>query len=277
MKNWYYLKCGTKKGPCSEAKIKELIKKGKISADTFLWSDESTHGEKASDINCFEFEPFRIEPEKPDKSLAVTSMVLGLVSIVFCLGPLSGIPGFIVGIFALVNIYKGRAAGKTYANIGMITSFAGIFTSAFILSGLSGGKESYKTFACSNQMKSFGLAMKNYAIDNNDYLPPYDGAAGFELLRINEYLADPQAVICPNTLSVHQKYNMPLTEDTVGYVYRGGAKDIPEDEAIPVAWDKEGNHKDCGNVLYADGRVVKLKGKDWTEHLKTHNRTEDKK
>ena len=54
-----------------------------------------------------------------------------------------------------------------------------------------------------------------------------------------------------------------MTEETCGYVYRGGlTEDVPGD--TPIVWDKDANHNNFGNVLFVDGHVTGYAGSDWS-------------
>jgi hypothetical protein len=63
-----------------------------------------------------------MQPDAPASGRATAAMVLGIVSIVLCLGFLSGIPAAILGKLELTAIDEGRApeAGRTRATVGMV-------------------------------------------------------------------------------------------------------------------------------------------------------------
>ena len=64
-----------------------------------------------------------MQPEAPASGRATAAMVLGIVSLVLCLGFLTGIPAAVLGKLELNAIDEGRApeAGRTRAAAGMIT------------------------------------------------------------------------------------------------------------------------------------------------------------
>ncbi len=133
-----------------------------------------------------------------------------------------------------------------------------------IESALAHARLKAKKISDANNLKQIGLALCMYAMDYKNKFPAPDGAAGFELLRKEEYLTEPKIFICPATDTKPAKPGEKLTEATVDYVYRGGAV-YGKGGDTPVAWDKHGNFKDFGNVLYADGHVSGFSGKDWME------------
>lgn len=118
-------------------------------------------------------------------------------------------------------------------------------------------------YVCSSNLKQIGLAMKQYAMDNKDWFPDKDGAEGFEQLRREEYLSDYKVYVCPGTTARPGKNNMPLTEATVSYVYKGGLKESGEDAHKPLAWDRDSNHENYGNILFVDGHVSGVSGSNW--------------
>lgn len=273
--NWFYAVNGEKTGPLDEAKMKELVSSGVINADTLVWTEGMPEWKKASESTLFSEGNIPPLPEKLGSGLAVTSMVLGIVSIVLCLGPLTAIPGLIIGIIALVRIGKRKASGMGFAVTGIVTSAIGVFLigviaifASIMLPALNQAREKAKRIQCMNNMKQIGLALKNYAIDYEDQLPPFDGAKGLEILRANDYLSDPKCFICPSTNTISAAPGKPLTEENISYVYKGGLIDEGKYEEMPVLWDKDDNHRNYGNILYVDGHVQGIPGPNWKDKLK---------
>ena len=121
--------------------------------------------------------------------------------------------------------------------------------------------------SCASNLKQIGLALKQYSMDNDQHFPPYDGAAGLELLRSNDYLNDSKLYICPFTTTTPAASGMPLTEATCSFEYRGG---LTEDDSVDswIAHDKPKNHKDYGNILFVDGHVWGFSGTNWQDKCK---------
>lgn len=128
--------------------------------------------------------------------------------------------------------------------------------------------ESHRRISCASNMKCFMLAFRQYAIDFAGNYPSPGGAAGFELLRKNDYLTDYAVYTCPSTQTVRGSGDQPLTENLVDYVYIGGLnqKSSPRQ---PLMYDKPNNHGNYyGNVLFTDGTVERIEGNPWTANIK---------
>jgi len=92
--------------------------------------------------------------------LAIASMVLGIASIVLCLGPLAGIPAVIMGHKANSDIRKsgGAIQGGGMATAGLVTGYLSIFMIA--LWGMMAA------VAIPNFVKSRQTAQRNACIKN---------------------------------------------------------------------------------------------------------------
>jgi prepilin-type processing-associated H-X9-DG protein len=44
----------------------------------------------------------------------------------------------------------------------------------------------------------------------------------------------------------------------------------------PILRDKDGNHKDYGNIIYCDGRVGTVNGKTWKDKLESDKKEVNK-
>lgn len=60
-----------------------------------------------------------------DNQLGIWALVLGIVSIVMCLGPLAGIPAIILGGKAKRAVAEGRANNESLGKIGVILGWIG--------------------------------------------------------------------------------------------------------------------------------------------------------
>jgi hypothetical protein len=96
---------------------------------------------------------FDRRPESSGNALAVTSLILGIVSL--CFGPLTGLVGLILGLVALR-----KPSGRVLAIIGMVLS--GLFTFGYIGLGVWAYLEGQKVRNESNNLKQIGLATHSY-------------------------------------------------------------------------------------------------------------------
>ncbi len=111
--------------------------------------------------------------------LAITSFVLGIVSVVvFCVGPLLGIPAIICGHIAHGRARRAPAqyGGGGFAIAGFVLGYVGLALSlvllpAMLLPALSQAKGRAQSISCANNLKQIGVAFKTWALDHNDQFP----------------------------------------------------------------------------------------------------------
>ena len=106
---------------------------------------------------------------------------------------------------------------------------------------LESGREKRGISCCSN-LKQIGVAMRIYATEFDDRLPPPSGRAGLELLQSKSDTVIPQIMICP------------YSESPDSYHYVGGFKTGEADADMPIVFCS--GHRKYTNVLYADGHVT---------------------
>lgn len=123
---------------------------------------------------------------------------------------------------------------------------------------------------CASNLKQIGLALKEYASENNGRFPDKNNVSGFELLRETK-IYDSKLYTCRASKTVQAALpGAKLTDDNVSFIYIGGHGETDGPE-IPIAIDRLGNHKDFVNVLFADGHVEGILGKftSYSEIIKT--------
>ena len=176
-------------------------------------------------------------------------------------------------VLAIQSIKKSKSllivSWILYVPVGVYSFYMSLYCISEI-----GQAEKSRQISCKNNLKQIGLALKMYAVDNDGYFPDKDGAEGLEMLRVSGYLNDLYVYQCPSFRKREEKENSkksrsepPLSEDNVSYEYLGGYK-VSNSKDIPIAWDKANNHRDYGNVLYIDGRVIGYNGTDWLKNTK---------
>jgi prepilin-type processing-associated H-X9-DG protein len=206
--------------------------------------------------------------------LAISSLVLGILSICasfICVGVLFGILAIVFAIVSLLRISKGKAAGKNIAIAGILTGAVGLMLSlviSLILAGmllpaLNSAREKARRISCATNLKQIALAVKMYALDNADKFPDGNGVAGLEKLRKLRYLDNPNIFVCPTSGVRPAAPGAPIAEANCSYLYLGSGKDESVSPDTPIACDNPANHRNYGNVLYADGHVQGFAGSDW--------------
>jgi Domain of unknown function (DUF4190)/GYF domain 2 len=122
--------------------------------------------------------PYRpVRPAEQSQGLAVTSLILGILSLVGC-SLFTGIPAVICGHIARSrsNSFPERYGGAGLALAGLITGYAGMAFSllilpAMLLPALAKAKERAQEINCMNNMTSIGLSFKQWGLDNADQFP----------------------------------------------------------------------------------------------------------
>lgn len=130
---------------------------------------------------------------------------------------------------------------------------------AIFMPALANAREKARKVKCMANLRQIGLGLTMYANDFGDHLPP-------DLpLLYPQYIATPQAFVCPSTASSPTAVaTAPGTAFPSSYVYIDPG--LPLDKiATPASttilcYDKTGNHPDGANVLYLDGHVAWQKG-----------------
>ncbi len=142
------------------------------------------------------------------------------------------------------------------AVIGNVTLAPMALMAGTMLPALNSSRKKARRISSTRNLKQIGIALKQYAMDQKDYFPKQDGAAGFEELRVEEYLTDPKAYVCSSTDDKPALKGMNLTEANVSYVYFGGGlKESTDTVNFPLVFDKPGNQSKTVNVLFGDGHV----------------------
>jgi len=155
-------------------------------------------------------------PQPARTGLAVTSLVLGILSIV-CFGFLTGIPAIILGHIAYNRTRKSPHlhAGSGLAIAGLVMGYASFFTTAILagllLPALAKAKGRAQSINCISNLKQIGLAAKMYANDHQETFPQ-------DFLSMSNELVHPKILVCTsdNTRSRASDWST-LTPQNVSY------------------------------------------------------------
>ena len=216
------------------------------------------------------------QPEGPQKGLAITSFVLGLLSLT-CFGLLAGIPAIICGHVARgrTRLVPRQYGGAAFALAGLIMGYVSVLVTlvilpAMLLPALSRAKGKAQRISCANNMKQIGLSFRTWAIDNNDSFPfnvstnkggtlelclpgsdGFDRNAAFHFRVMSNELSTPKILVCPADAKKQPALNFEsLQPANVSYQVFSGTNisDVNPNQVLAVCLIHN-------NVLLCDGSV----------------------
>jgi prepilin-type processing-associated H-X9-DG protein len=159
-----------------------------------------------------------------------------------CLPVVGGLVALICGLVALSQINKsaGQVGGRGQAIAGVVLGGIGLLMipimAALLLPALGQAREQARRTQCVQNLKEIGLAIAQYASDNNEQLP-----ASFDDLA--PYVGGSTRIFtCPSAPGSVYKLNS-ITQ------WQGA-------QLAPLVTEDPSNHRgQGGNVLYNDGHV----------------------
>ena len=134
--------------------------------------------------------------------LSVTSLVLGILSLLGCLF-LTGIPAIVTGHIAHARARRDPRTygGASMALAGLIMGYVGTLLvsavavlAALLLPALAKAKARAQTVQCVSNMKQIGLAARIWSNDHKEVLPP-------DFISMQNELVTPKVLVCPGDKS----------------------------------------------------------------------------
>ena len=282
---------GKQYGPVSLEQMRQWVAEGRINAQTQVQAAGAAEWKPAAElpeINSLLAARAAMpapaagllapsEPVAPQKGLAVTSLVLGILAFPTCF--LTGIPAIICGHIAQSRARREPAqyGGVGMATAGLVLGYLSVvivpiaILSAMLLPALSQAKGRAQEISCRNNMKQIGLAFRTWAIDNEDQLPfnvstnkggtlelcavgsdGFDRSAAFHFRVMSNELSTPKILVCPADTTKQPALDfLNLQPANVSYQVRSGTNinETNPQEILAV----------CpihGNELRCDGSVM---------------------
>ena len=206
-------------GPVNNEVLRQWITEGRANAQTRVKPEGAGDWQTLASVPEFEalfalpegavLPLFAAPAETKTSGLAITSLVLGILGI--C--GITALVGLIMGIVALVKINRsgGRLSGQGLAIAGICVSGFMLLVSIPFMAGLtlpalararhraqvfsqSTPQQRMQTIQCVTNMKQLGLAVRVYAVDHNDQLPP--AATWCDAIQSN--VGSPKVFQCPS-------------------------------------------------------------------------------
>jgi prepilin-type processing-associated H-X9-DG protein len=263
-------------GPEAAGKIREWIQQGRINSQTRIkaegtddWKTLGEFSEFADLLASGRGAP----PVLPDSGvragkisgLAIASLVLGVLA--WLTFGVTALPGFALGIVALVLIHRSRSGlrGTGLAITGTVLS--GVFLlmlpvlAAMLLPALAKAKGRAQTINCMNNMKQLGLAHIMYASENKDHF----AAADHWCDALKKYAPEARTYVCPAGRADHRcdyAFNAKLAgldmnqvrspNQTVLLFESEGGWNVSGGEELTM---RPGRHGGKVGVVFADGHA----------------------
>jgi prepilin-type processing-associated H-X9-DG protein len=204
-------------------------------------------------------------PAAKTSALAITAMVLGILS--FCTFFLTAPLAFILGIIAIVMIARsnGQLKGMGFAITGIVVPIVALpfvaIMMGIMMPALAKARDVAQRQICANNLKQLGVAMMQYAEDNNDQFPTSDKWCDL----LGPYYKNEKVLVCPAAGKGKCNYainpdakpgssggTMLLFETKDGWNQSGGLELLANE-----------NHRGEGsNVLFCDGHVEFIEAND---------------
>jgi len=285
---------GKEYGPITLDQLQQWIAQGRVNAQTRVQGPDSADWKMASEFPELgsAFGSTGIPPASPPplppsptveqaKGLAIASLVLGLTSIVLCLGVLTGIPAIICGHIAhnRSRHLPAQYGGAGLAVAGLVMGYASLVITvlvivllipgAMLLPALSRAKERAQRINCVNNLKQVGLGFKLWSGDHQDF--PFNvstnqggtlelcslGSDGFDMNAVLHFqvlsneLSTPVILVCPADASRQRAVNFQtLQSANVSYELHSGTNlNETNPQAVLAVCPIH------GNVLFCDGSV----------------------
>lgn len=193
----------------------------------------------------------------PKSGLSVTSLVLGILSIVGC-SLLTGIPAIITG-----HIANGRAkkqpelfGGAGMALAGLIMGYVSIamalllipILAGLLLPALAKAKGKAQTVSCVSNLKQVALAARMWSGDHNEILPP-------DFLTMSNELNTPKILVCASDNSKTRAENWSDFDASQNVTYEFVTPNIKEPDLEAASQTVIFRCPIHGNVAMADGSV----------------------
>ena len=198
---------GKEYGPVNGEMLRQWITQGRANAQTKVKAEGDAEWQTLASVPEFQ-NTFAVAPGAPPalpatptetktSGMAIASLVLGILG--FC--GLTALVGLILGIISLVKINRsgGRLSGQGLAIAGICVSGFMLLFSIPVLAGmtlpaLARAKQRAQTINCINNLKQLGLAVRIYASDHNDLMPPT--ATWCDAIQSN--VGSPNVFQCPS-------------------------------------------------------------------------------
>lgn len=206
-------------GPVNAEQVRQWMAEGRITSQTQMRTEESSEWKPLSEFHEFDAAVAARTPptqsaaavpsaatlpsiptgHPPAAGLAITSMVLGILSFVGC-SIFTGIPAVITGHIAHSRSRKrpDQYGGGGFAVAGFVLGYLSFLfipiLAGIMLPALAKAKARAQQINCVTNLKQIGLAARMWSNDHNGKFPP-------DFSSMSNELATPKILVCPGDSS----------------------------------------------------------------------------
>ena len=293
---------GKQYGPISLEQMRQWIAEGRVNAQTRVQAADGGEWKPAAEFPELGLAPAAGgagagaappalaagQAEGQQKGMAITSFVLGLLSLV-CFGLLAGIPAIICGHMARGRARRapGQYGGAGFALAGLIMGYVSLvmtlLLAGMLLPALARAKSKAQRISCMNNMKQIGLSFRTWAIDNDGNFPfnvstnkggtlelclpgsdGFDRNAAFHFQVMSNELSTPKILVCPADTKKKEALNFEsLQPENVSYQVCSGTNVTELNPNQMLAVCLVHNNGALVNVLLCDGSVQQMSKARW--------------
>lgn len=205
--------------------------------------------------------------------LAIASLVVGIISFLTC--GVTSIIGLVMGIIALAQINRNKEskAGLGLAIAGVVTSGVAMGLILPMAVMMFKARETARTTACLSNVEGLGFAMRMYASENDDHLPPsasWTEAVPCIIKSVRGVWRCPSAHTQEPGYAMNWKLNkadintLPYPQDTVmSFDSVPGLNQVGGIELLP----SPPRHLGMENLGFADGHVRSFRVRELTASM----------
>jgi hypothetical protein len=157
---------------------------------------------------------------------------------------------FLAGILSVYQLLYRIIEKKGKAGMIILYLFLALFALPAVLPKIGCAREKAKRISCRSNLKQIYLALEQYALDYNSFLPP-----NLKTLSDADYLNDRGIYHCPSRKRPNEEFS--------DYLYYGAGRKLKKANPFILVTDRDKNHPGkYYNSIMSDGQLISMKTKE---------------